>query len=90
MNIHKKKQGSVALFFVGTQQGIKSFGENIQTLVNTLLLSIVYFVGVGIAWLMCKLSKRTFFAEKPRPEATTYWEPMDLKKRPMEEYRRQF
>ena len=90
MGIHTKRKGKVVLFFVGTQEGIKSFGEGIQSVVNTILLSAVYLVGVGIAWLMCKVSKRTFFAEKPRPEATSYWEPLDLKKRPIEEYRRQF
>lgn len=90
MSIRTKKQGPVASFFVGTQEGIKSFGENIQTVVNTILLSVVYFVGVGIAWLMCKISKRRFFAGKPNQEIKTYWEILDLKKKPVEEYRRQF
>ncbi|HIG96624.1 TPA: hypothetical protein HA249_07120 [Candidatus Woesearchaeota archaeon] len=90
MGIHKKKKGNVALFFVGTQEGIKSFGESIQTLVNTILLTIVYLGGVGTAWLMCKISGRTFFTGKPQQEAKTYWEPLDLKKKPIEEYRRQF
>ncbi len=90
MSIHTKKQEPIASFFVGTGQGIKSFGENIQTLVNTILLSAVYFVGVGVAWLMCKISKRTFFAGKPNQEIKTYWEALDLKKKPIERYQKQF
>ena len=53
------------------QHGLKEFSTGISTLVNSILLSIVYIVGVGIASFANKRSKKQLLELKPKD--TTYW-----------------
>ena len=62
-----KQQNSLKEF----QHGLKEFSTCISTIVNTVLLSIVYIVGVGIASLSNKLSKKELLELKQKD--TTYW-----------------
>lgn len=77
-------------FFRGIKIGFGNFGQNIATLVNTLLLSIVYFVGVGITALFSKVVRKRFLDLKLDKKRKSYWKTLNLKKRPIEEYYRQF
>lgn len=70
--------------------GFKEFGENIVFLVNSILLSIVYIFGVGITSIIAKLSKKTFLDTKIDKKAKTYWCDLNLDKKPIDEYYRQF
>ncbi len=77
-------------FVKGFKQGMQAFGYTISVLVNTLLLLVVYFVGVGIVALFTKLFRKKLLYLKPDKNAKTYWTELGLRKRPIEEHYRQF
>ena len=68
----------------------KNFGENISIIVNSILLSFVYFVGVGLTSIFAKIFKKSFLELKTEKENETYWSELNLTKNSMEEYYRQF
>jgi len=75
-------------FFNGFKNGIKNFGENISIIVNTILLTMVYIIGVGITSLIAKMFKKHFLDKNSKDKS--YWKVLDLKKKKIEEYYRQF
>lgn len=72
------------------KEGQKIFGEDIASIINFLLLSIVYFVGVGITFIFARVFGRHFLQLKPNRKYETYWSESNLTKKPFEEYYRQF
>lgn len=77
-------------FFIGVKEGTKLFGETISGIVNFILLSFVYFIGVGVTSIIAKLSKKRFLELKISEKEKTYWSELNLTKKPLEEYYRQF
>jgi hypothetical protein len=77
-------------FFAGVRQGMKAFGETVATIVNSLLLSIVYFIGVGITWLFLRLGKKELMDLRLDAKAKTYWKELDIKTRKRDLHYRQF
>jgi len=77
-------------FLNGFKKGMGTFGQAIGTIVNFCLLAVIYFVGVGVTSLIAKLSGKKFLQTKIKKEAATYWSDLNLKKKPIEEYYRQF
>ena len=75
-------------FFNGFKEGIKNFGHNITAIVNSSLLFIVYFIGVGITAIIAKIFRKRFLDMKKKKN--TYWSNLNLRKNPIEEYYRQF
>jgi len=80
----------ISKFLYGIKEGFKSFGENIAITVNSLLLSIVYFIGVGTTSLFARILKKRFLDTKISKQSKTYWQNLNLKKKKFEEYYRQF
>ncbi len=78
------------VFFKGFKKGMKLFGDNIALIINSILLSVVYLIGVGITSIVAKLVGKHFLDTKINKEAKTYWSDLDLKKKPINEYYRQF
>lgn len=76
-------------FIKGFKKGFGKPGHIIADLINTLLLLPVYFIGVGITSLIAKLFKKHFLDISPSKK-DTYWKDLDIKKRPIEKYYRQF
>jgi hypothetical protein len=76
-------------FWQGFGKGMKDFGELIGTLVNTVLLMVVYIVGVGITAILAKIVSKNFL-EKKKKGSETYWNDLDIKTKPIKEYYRQF
>jgi hypothetical protein len=74
--------------FKGIKEGMAGFGETISILVNSILLTFVYFVGVGMTSLIAKLSGKHFLETKKK--MGSYWSELNLKKKEMKEYYRQF
>jgi hypothetical protein len=72
----------------GIKKGMKDFGHNLATIINTVLLFIVYIIGVGITAIIAKLAGKHFLDIKG--EKPSYWSDLNLKKKPIEEYYRQF
>lgn len=77
-------------FFEGFKKGFKAFGYNINLIVNTILLSIVYFIGVGITSIIAKLIKKKFLQTNLSKESETYWSQISSENKGIEEYYRQF
>ncbi|MBS3083554.1 hypothetical protein J4423_02010 [Candidatus Pacearchaeota archaeon] len=71
-------------------QGQKMFGEDIARLVNSVLLTVVYFIGVGITWILTCFNKEEILELKINPGAGTYWKDINLTTKPIKEYYRQF
>lgn len=69
-------------------RGMKRFGEYVAILVNTILLFITYFLGVGITWLIAKAMRKEVLQKKLG--AASYWTPLELKTKPKDEYLKQF
>ncbi len=74
--------------FIGFKRGFKDFGENISIIINSVLLSIVYLVGVGITSIIAKIAKKEFLETKMKRES--YWSSLNLKKEDKENYYRMF
>ena len=68
---------------------MKEFGENISALVNGVLLFVTYVIGVGVSSLITKISGKKLLELKPSKKES-YWTDLDLKKKPLKEYYRQF
>ena len=77
-------------FFRGFKKGFNMFGETIATLVNSVLLFIVYVVGIGLTSLAAKLVKKRFLELKIEKDKESYWSDLNLKKEKIEKYYRQF
>jgi len=81
---------SLSELFVGMKEGFKSFGANLSAVVNFILLTLVYFIGVGLTSLIAKLAKKHFLdLDKSRPRKT-YWTELNLKKKDIKEYYKQY
>lgn len=77
----------VKLFFKGFYNGFKSFGLWISTIINFILLMIVYFVGVGLTSVIGKVFKKEFLNFK---KERTYWKTRKSKKPSIDENKRMF
>ncbi|MBW6442528.1 hypothetical protein K0A97_01950 [Patescibacteria group bacterium] len=75
-------------FFNELTEGSKMFGELISEVVNLVLLSFVYFIGVGLTSIFAKISGKRFIDDKTTKES--YWEELNLTTQPLKEYYRQF
>ncbi len=71
-------------------RGQKRFGEDISVIVNSILLTLVYIIGVGLTSITAKLAKKNFLDLKIDKEAKTYWSELNLGKGPIKDYFRQF
>jgi len=69
-------------------EGSKMFGELISAIVNLLLLTFVYFIGVGLTSIFARVFGKKFIDENVTQNS--YWEELNLTTRPLGEYYRQF
>ncbi len=77
------------LFIKGLKIGLTEFGHNISRIINSLLLTIAYILGVGLTSIFAKIKKKHFL-ETNFTQEKTYWTELNLKKKPLEKYTRQF
>lgn len=77
-------------FFKGFKDGMTGFGDLIAIIVNTVLLFIAYFIGVGITSIVAKIVGKNFLEMKTSAKVKTYWSDLNIKKRSLEECYRQF
>ena len=77
-------------FFSGFRKGFRDFGHTISAIINSILLLIVYLIGAGLTSLFAKLAGKHFLQRKINKAKETYWSDLNLKKKPIEEYYRQF
>lgn len=77
-------------FLQSFKAGMLFFGERTSTLVNTLLLGIVYIVGVGPMSLLAKLSGKKFLDLTLDTARSSYWEKTGQQPDVLNRYYRQF
>lgn len=77
-------------FFTNLEKGMLCFRRSLTFIVNTILLLIVYFIGIGITSIIAKLLGKHFLETKSSDKKETYWSDLDLKTKPIENYYRQF
>ena len=76
-------------FFDEYKKGQKSFGDTIAIIINTILLTLVYAIGVGITSIIARIAGKSFLDLKMDKERKSYWTKLDLNKK-KEDYFRQF
>lgn len=76
-------------FFLGFKKGIKNFGELPAEIINVILLTFVYFFGVGITNVIARLVKKNFLETKISNQ-DSYWTELNLEKTEIGGYYRQF
>jgi len=81
---------SLHYFLKGVKRGFSEYGLFITGIVNYVLLSLVYFLGVGLTAVLAKASGKHFMKLKRNPKASTYWVSGRIEKQNAEEYYRQF
>ena len=69
-------------------EGSKLFGELISAIVNLLLLSFVYFIGVGLTSIFARILGKKFIDDKITKDS--HWEELNLTTQSFKEYYRQF
>ena len=74
----------------GFKRGLGLFGENISTIVNTLLLFVVYLIGIGLTSIFAKITGKVFLEMKLSSKVDTYWLDLNQKVKSDDEYYRQF
>lgn len=77
-------------FFKGFRKGSKEFNYALTIIINSILLSVVYVLGVGLTSLFAKLFGKNFLEKTISKQSKTYWSDLNLKKKTLEEYYRQF
>lgn len=77
-------------FLSGFKLGQREFGNTIAMLVNSILLSVVYFFGIGIVSVLGKLFRKDFLEVKIEKNRDSYWENLNLTNRNLEDYYKQF
>jgi large-conductance mechanosensitive channel len=85
-----KKVNNFKLFFQGFKKGFLDFNLLITKIINFILLSITYFIGVGLTSIFAKMSNKHFLDTNCSKKNNTYWRDLDLKTRDIKEYYRQF
>ena len=76
-------------FFRGFKKGMINFGQGIALIINSILLTFVYLLGVGLTSIVAKLSRKHFLDMK-LSKKNSYWSDLGLKKKPLRDYYRQF
>ncbi len=85
----------------GLREGFKHFGDSVTCIVNSILLTIVYFLGIGPTAIFMKIKGRKLLNDSMRQDADeknnsaakskdTYYEELNLKNEKMEGHYRQF
>ncbi len=87
MNLNSKQKN---LFFSGFGKGMKQFGLTLSALINSILLLFAYLSGIGLTALIAKITGKHFLELKLDKETKSYWSDLDLKRKQIKEYYRQF
>lgn len=80
---------SLKKFLKGFKKGMHNFGQTIVIVINTVLLTIVYFIGIGLTSIIAKLVGKHFL-DISNKDRKTHWSDLNLRKKSIEEYYRQF
>ena len=76
--------------FNDIKQGQKMFGEDVSSVINFILLSGIYLVSIGLTSIFAKISGKHFLELDINKNRESYWSDLNLVKKPIKEYYRQF
>ena len=68
---------------------LEFLGKIISSMVNFILLSIVYFLGIGLTSIIAKIFNKKFLDLK-KENKKTYWEEKEMSDKEFQDYFRQF
>ncbi|MFP4119389.1 MAG: hypothetical protein ACLFTH_05015 [Candidatus Woesearchaeota archaeon] len=71
------------------RRNLMKFGKRISNLINSLLLTAVYIVGVGITSLVARISGKRFLERGFEKDKNSYWNECSVSKK-REHYYRQY
>jgi len=77
-------------FIEGFKEGQKVLGSCIGAIINSVLLTFVYIFGIGLTSIIAKIFGKRFLNLEIDKKAQTYWSDLNLKKKPIKNYYRQF
>jgi len=72
------------------KKGFLAFSHFMQKIVNTILLSIVYFIGIGLTSLILKLFGKRFMELKLDKHAKSYYKNCDATKKQKSDFYRMY
>lgn len=70
-------------------KGQKLFGETISVIINSILLTLVYLFGVGLSSIFGKIFGNKFL-DSTNINKESYWAELNLTKKSIETYYKQF
>ena len=77
-------------FIKGFKIGFNFFKENISIIINSILLSIIYIIGIGLSFLIAKILRKGFLDTKIDKNKNSYWLNLNLGKKKEDYYYKQF
>ncbi len=89
MDSEAVEMSSPRKFYLGFRKGMRMFGQDLTEPLITVLLFVVYILGVGITSLFAKARGKHFLFWRMR-EAVSYWEDFAPKKPSKNSHYRQF
>ncbi len=65
-------------FLAGYKEGFLLFGKTLSNLIHIILLSLIYFIGVGLTSIICRLRGKKFLELKQDKNKISYWEDKEI------------
>ncbi|MBI2021512.1 hypothetical protein HYS93_01365 [Candidatus Daviesbacteria bacterium] len=78
------------LFFQGFKLGLLEFSQSLNVILNSALLFVVYFAVIGTTAIIAKILGKHFLQLKFSKKTKSYWIDLDLDKKPLDQYLKQF
>ncbi|MFH2020845.1 MAG: hypothetical protein ABIJ34_05495 [archaeon] len=72
------------LFLKGIKKGFTGFGENLAAIINSLLLTAVYLIGIGLPSIFGKLICKKFLQMEKKD---SYWQPVQISEKTENHYK---
>jgi hypothetical protein len=76
--------------FSEIKKGFEIYGKTIATVINSILLTLVYILGIGITSILAKITGKNFLEIEVNRTQKTYWSKLNLGKEELSSYYRQF
>lgn len=77
-------------FWRGFKTGFQMIGHFVASFINVILLTFVYFFGIGLSSFLGKLKGEKFLEFEIKKEDRSYWTDLKITPRPMDVFFRQF
>ena len=71
---------TISDFFKGFKEGMHRFGQTISIIINSILLLIVYLIGIGFTSIIAKLFHKHFL-DTEISKKESYWSNLNLNKK---------